>query len=165
MCSQGSGATAVHCRASWKQQTEVVSKRHHASSGLSCDLLSPLRLYFLRCLSLEGCVTGVYLLREMEKASHVVLRSLVLCACMFTKPLSAVDCVGNFSVLDACSQTCGGGTQSLMYTVTTPALGTGIACNYSNGSTQTTACNVQSCGMLLTTCCVVCGIDALAQPL
>lgn len=49
-----------------------------------------------------------------------------------------VDCAGSFG---ACSQTCGGGSQT--YIISQPASGGGAACPFNNGAVQ--QCNTQAC--------------------
>ena len=58
-----------------------------------------------------------------------------------------MDCVGSFSLWNGCSQTCGGGTQAEVYTITTMASAGGVSCNYSNGTTLSVACNTDPCRM------------------
>lgn len=60
-------------------------------------------------------------------------------------PVSPSDCVGNWSNWSSCSKTCGGGTQTRSYTVTTPATNGGKACEATNGQTQSQQCNTQPC--------------------
>lgn len=76
------------------------------------------------------------------------------------------DCVGNFTAWSPCDKSCGGGSQSRTYYVTTPATGFGASCQYENGYTETQACNTQACttggnctGAFSdwTTCSVLCG--------
>ena len=56
-----------------------------------------------------------------------------------------INCVGNLSPFSQCSKTCGGGTQTKTYTVTTPAQYGGTECPNLNGDTQTQPCNTQHC--------------------
>ena len=52
----------------------------------------------------------------------------------------------------ACSKSCGGGVRGEKYEVQTAASGVGAkACEATNGTTRTVACNTQLCGMLLPT--------------
>lgn len=56
-----------------------------------------------------------------------------------------VDCEGSWSDYGTCSQTCGGGIQTRVFTVTTPAQLVGMTCDFPQGFTQERACNVQNC--------------------
>jgi len=57
----------------------------------------------------------------------------------------AVDCVGTLSAFGECSVSCGGGTQTAVFTVVTPAQNGGKACQYQDQAQVVQACNVQSC--------------------
>ena len=61
-----------------------------------------------------------------------------------------VNCVGSWSGFGGCSKSCGGGTQSRTYTVTTAAANGGSACPYANGQVDTQQCNTQACGVSTT---------------
>jgi len=56
-----------------------------------------------------------------------------------------VDCEGEWGEYTSCSATCGGGVQSRMFTVTTPALHGGKACAQANGAMEDAACSTQQC--------------------
>ena len=57
----------------------------------------------------------------------------------------AVDCVGTFSQFSPCTASCGGGTQTAVFTITTHALFGGKACAHANGELVIQACNVDNC--------------------
>lgn len=59
--------------------------------------------------------------------------------------VATVDCVGHWGDWTGCSAGCGGGTQTRQYIVDTAASGGGAACPYTNGQTQSQACNTTSC--------------------
>jgi len=54
-----------------------------------------------------------------------------------------VNCVGSWGEFGACSKTCGGGTETKTYTVTTDAQYGGDECGDANGGTESQACNNQ----------------------
>ncbi len=54
-------------------------------------------------------------------------------------PNACVDCVGEWGDWGACSASCGSGTQTRTYAVTTPAVG-GTECNTADGSTENQQC-------------------------
>ena len=56
-----------------------------------------------------------------------------------------VNCVGSWSEYGDCSESCGGGTQSRTFTVTTPASGGGTECDAANNATESQDCNQQAC--------------------
>jgi hypothetical protein len=56
-----------------------------------------------------------------------------------------INCVGSWSGWSTCDKTCGGGTQSRTYTVTTAAQNGGTYCTVPNGARETQACNTQAC--------------------
>lgn len=62
-----------------------------------------------------------------------------------TCTLTPIDCSGQWSEWGECSVTCGGGTQSRTYSVTTEAVGAGAACEAANGTTETQDCNTSPC--------------------
>ena len=61
-----------------------------------------------------------------------------------------VDCDGEWSEWDSCTTTCGVGTKARTFTVQTPAVHGGTPCRQgtellSEGSTQTSTCNLGAC--------------------
>ena len=62
-----------------------------------------------------------------------------------TCTLTPINCVGDWGAWEECSVDCGGGTQSRTYSVTTDAVGGGIACEAANGTTETQDCNISPC--------------------
>jgi len=57
-----------------------------------------------------------------------------------------VDCKGSYSAFTPCSKTCGTGTKTQAYTVTTPAANNGKACPFKDGSVApAVTCTVASC--------------------
>lgn len=56
-----------------------------------------------------------------------------------------VNCVGSWSPFGECSQTCGSGTQTRTFSVTTPKLGFGSSCDSADGATESQACNTHVC--------------------
>ena len=54
-------------------------------------------------------------------------------------------CVGSWSEYGDCSESCGGGTKTKTYSVTTPAGPGGNACPYTDGATETEPCNIGEC--------------------
>ena len=60
---------------------------------------------------------------------------------------SPVPCEGSWSAWTECTELCGG-TQSRTYSITTPAVGTGIACEAAHGESQSRSCNTQPCGII-----------------
>ena len=56
-----------------------------------------------------------------------------------------INCSGEFGPFSQCSKTCGGGTQTKTYAITTPAQYGGAPCPNLNGDIQTQSCNTQPC--------------------
>jgi len=56
-----------------------------------------------------------------------------------------VDCEGEWGEYTSCSATCGGGVQSKMFTVTTPALHGGKQCAQAHGAMEDAPCSTQQC--------------------
>eukprot|EP01050_Picozoa_sp_SAG11_P003694 SAG11_NODE_215_length_12235_cov_11.843276_9_plen_88_part_00 len=56
-----------------------------------------------------------------------------------------VDCVGSWNEWDACSEECGGGTQTRLYVVTTEASNGGTACCVEAGASESRSCNEAAC--------------------
>jgi hypothetical protein len=56
-----------------------------------------------------------------------------------------IDCVGNWTPWGTCSKTCGGGTQTRTFKVTTQAQYGGIACPVADGTPESQPCNTQNC--------------------
>ncbi len=63
----------------------------------------------------------------------------------FMGQIEKVNCIGSWGSWGSCSTSCGGGTQTQTYTVTTPASGGGTACPSANGATNSQSCNTQAC--------------------
>ena len=60
------------------------------------------------------------------------------------KACPAVNCAGSYGSFGACSKTCGAGTQTAKYAVTTAASGGGTACP---ASTKSQSCTVTACAV------------------
>ena len=61
------------------------------------------------------------------------------------KGLCPIDCIGSWGEYGGCSTTCGPGTKTREYSVTTPAQHGGQACPANDGDTEDTACNEGPC--------------------
>ena len=56
-----------------------------------------------------------------------------------------VDCVGNWEPWSACTKTCGGGTQTRKYKITTASQNGGAVCPIIDNTIQSQSCNTQNC--------------------
>ena len=56
-----------------------------------------------------------------------------------------IDCVGKFVKDSECSKSCGGGTYTEKYQITTPAQHNGIECPFEDGAVKEVECNTQMC--------------------
>ena len=56
-----------------------------------------------------------------------------------------IDCVGKFVKDSECSKSCGGGTYTEKYQITTPAQHNGIECPFEDGAVKEVECNTQIC--------------------
>ena len=56
-----------------------------------------------------------------------------------------VSCVGAYGAWGSCSKTCGAGTQTSVYTVTTAAANGGRNCGQADASTRSKACQIVAC--------------------
>ena len=57
----------------------------------------------------------------------------------------AVNCVGSWGSFSACDRTCGSGSQSRVFAVTTIVENGGVTCEVSDGSVEYTTCNTDAC--------------------
>ena len=63
-----------------------------------------------------------------------------------TQECPAVNCVGGWgSGWSECDERCGGGTQTRVYSISTPADNGGTDCDYSDGFRQEKSCNIEPC--------------------
>jgi hypothetical protein len=81
-------------------------------------------------------------------ASHGGVECTVAAGAVETQPCNTavgcpVDCVGAYGDFGACSATCGGGTQSRSYIVSTPASNGGTCAGL--GTSETQPCNSRAC--------------------
>eukprot|EP01047_Picozoa_sp_COSAG01_P016550 COSAG01_NODE_852_length_13108_cov_7.167423_6_plen_577_part_00 len=76
-----------------------------------------------------------------DELAGLGLMKLVGGACLTNCP-----CVGAWGAWGACNVTCGGGTQSRSYTISTQPTGSGSACPAAAGATQSQLCGTGSCG-------------------
>ena len=58
-----------------------------------------------------------------------------------------IDCVGSWGAWDACTATCGGGSQSRTFTITTASEPTGASCEDFDGATQSQSCGNDACAV------------------
>jgi len=64
-----------------------------------------------------------------------------ICQCNFPP----IDCQGTLGPFGDCTVSCGGGTQTATFTVTTPAQNGGAPCQYADQAIVVQTCNPQSC--------------------
>ena len=55
------------------------------------------------------------------------------------------DCSGSWGNWEACSATCGGGSQTRRFAISAPASGGGASCGSTDGATETQDCNTDAC--------------------
>lgn len=56
---------------------------------------------------------------------------------------AAIDCIGQFRIGE-CSASCGSGTATKTYSITTPAGGSGSRCPYADGHSEQVDCGVRT---------------------
>jgi len=65
--------------------------------------------------------------------------------CEFKACVAPTNCVGTFGAYGACSKTCGAGTQTASYKISTAAANGGAACAAADTATRSRACTVKAC--------------------
>jgi len=71
-----------------------------------------------------------------------------------------VDCVGTLGQFSPCTASCGGGSQTAVFTITTYALFGGKACAHADGELVIQACNVDPCPSTDFVCLAIPGLPA-----
>jgi hypothetical protein len=71
------------------------------------------------------------------------------CPTAMTEPCNTqpcpLDCIGNFLITEKCSKECGGGKETIKYTITQEAEKGGKPCEYTDGYTDRIDCNIFEC--------------------